>query len=110
MAEKLFDVQKSNFENIEMQDLSVLMLHNTEIYLKELLVEREKNAALARKNDVLAGLKICTICESDQKEYALVPCGHLLCKSCSIKFFCDEHPTCPFCRTKSTGFLKIYMD
>lgn len=46
----------------------------------------------------------CIVCFVHPKEYAILPCGHLCsCRDCSKKLH-----TCPVCRTRKSGAVKIY--
>uniref|UniRef100_A0A914Q596 RING-type domain-containing protein n=1 Tax=Panagrolaimus davidi TaxID=227884 RepID=A0A914Q596_9BILA len=48
----------------------------------------------------------CLLCCSAPKEYAFLPCFHLIaCEECSEK--CSE---CPICRKRINDTLKIYMN
>lgn len=49
----------------------------------------------------------CAICYDSHSNVACVPCGHVLCRSCSDKHFA-EADSCPFCRQVCTQLLKLY--
>jgi baculoviral IAP repeat-containing protein 7/8 len=47
---------------------------------------------------------VCAVCLEKRQKVALVPCGHLLCGSCS---FILEH--CPHCRARIQNRLRIFF-
>jgi len=48
--------------------------------------------------------KQCTICAERQKDIVLIPCGHLFCSACSLKF----GEICPNCRKRIERRIKTY--
>lgn len=46
----------------------------------------------------------CPICLDKQKEIALIPCGHTLCRQCRVDII-----ECPICRSCINGYIKIYL-
>ena len=60
---------------------------------------------------------ICKICYNNKVNYALLPCGHTLCKECSTIISSEENvinnyqtPKCPFCKQNITSYQKIFLD
>lgn len=48
----------------------------------------------------------CVICLDEIAQYAVVPCGHLaICSQCCL----GESGTCPVCRRRSMGLLRIFI-
>ena len=61
---------------------------------------REEAKAIAER------AKECPICfEVKDENYALDPCGHILCLDCK-----DLISTCPTCQTAISGRIRLYMD
>uniref|UniRef100_A0AC34GR17 RING-type domain-containing protein n=1 Tax=Panagrolaimus sp. ES5 TaxID=591445 RepID=A0AC34GR17_9BILA len=58
------------------------------------------------KTESSNGSSTCLLCCSQPKEYAFMPCFHLIaCKECAEK--CSE---CPICRKTVNSTLKIFMN
>lgn len=58
----------------------------------------------AQRNDADEN-NLCPICEDRDKEMALVPCGHVFCGNCTVRF----GGLCPNCRTPTTGSMRIFL-
>ena len=46
----------------------------------------------------------CGICMDRKKEIAFSPCGHTVCRECSLLV-----TDCPFCRAQIENKIKLYM-
>jgi len=66
-------------------------------------VERIATSVAQTPRDV--GSRECDICMNSAFEvYALVPCGHLLCKQCAGRF-----SKCPTCSKPVASTLRVFM-
>ena len=53
----------------------------------------------------------CSICgESRRKAVILNCCTGLICKPCSIKWFCKQDVKCPYCREDIRDHIDGYYD
>jgi hypothetical protein len=48
---------------------------------------------------------LCSICTAERIQYALIPCGHTFCSTCSTK----QRSQCYICRSSIREKLKIYL-
>ena len=49
----------------------------------------------------------CIICMDDERQYACIPCGHLVvCEQCKHKL--DINKICPICASSYSAIIKIY--
>jgi hypothetical protein len=52
----------------------------------------------------------CAICLTRRREVAAVPCGHFhFCNRCAIRVLTSTPSSCPICRARVTGTLRIFM-
>ncbi|GMR60236.1 hypothetical protein PMAYCL1PPCAC_30431, partial [Pristionchus mayeri] len=55
--------------------------------------------------------ELCKICDDNEKNVKLEPCGHLLCSTCLAQWNDSEAGnTCPFCRDEIKGTARIIID
>ncbi|KAF8355552.1 sli-1 [Pristionchus pacificus] len=55
--------------------------------------------------------ELCKICDDNEKNVKLEPCGHLLCSTCLVQWNDSEAGnTCPFCRDEIKGTARIIID
>ncbi|TPP63831.1 E3 ubiquitin protein ligase CBL [Fasciola gigantica] len=55
--------------------------------------------------------ELCKICDENNKDVQLEPCGHLICKHCLLNCRsagCSQ--TCPFCRLEIKGIEDVIVD
>jgi len=69
-------------------------------------------STMRRDNDEtassLATALLCCVCFANEREVALVPCGHrCLCKDCSEKF--PSGSKCPLCREVVTASITVFL-
>lgn len=69
--------------------------------------QRHETAKLLEEREELVAQRQCTVCrdETADANVALVPCGHVFCGRCV-----DQLQSCPTCRSRITGRLRIYAD
>lgn len=109
LAIALFEGEKAGiykFPNGKVHDSSILYkLINSP--LQNVSVSLEEHEAYCR---IDSSFEICKICEQNNKNVKLEPCGHLLCNFCLTKwqksFRCQS---CPFCRLEIKGIEKISL-
>lgn len=94
------------FPNGKIYDSSILYkLINSP--LQNISVSLEEHEAYCR---IDSSFEICKICEQNNKNVKLEPCGHLLCNFCLTKwqksFRCQS---CPFCRLEIKGMEKVSL-
>lgn len=85
--------------NIETDYGEFIELHKYWTMIRELLylqrsIPNENNTA-----------PTCCVCLTDPVSMALNPCGHTFCTGCQTRL----NSTCPICRTRITGVLKVYF-
>ena len=61
---------------------------------------------MEKKIEMLCNKLYCGICNENEKDIALVPCGHVFCASCLDNTFYAE---CPVCRRAITSKLSIFL-
>ncbi|GMT07863.1 hypothetical protein PENTCL1PPCAC_30037, partial [Pristionchus entomophagus] len=55
--------------------------------------------------------ELCKICDDNEKNVKLEPCGHLLCSTCLAQWNdSDAGNTCPFCRDEIKGTARVIID
>ncbi|TKR72778.1 hypothetical protein L596_020180 [Steinernema carpocapsae] len=55
--------------------------------------------------------EVCKICDENNKNVKLEPCGHLLCRPCLNSWQeSDNGRTCPFCRCEIRGTENVVID
>ncbi|CAD6188943.1 unnamed protein product [Caenorhabditis auriculariae] len=55
--------------------------------------------------------ELCKICDDNEKNIKIEPCGHLLCSSCLSTWQDSENGnTCPFCRYEIKGTNRVIID
>lgn len=66
--------------------------------------------------DLETGDNICPICMSNGRDYACVPCGHMLCGECGRRLNEDfpsinelKRESCPICRGNVTQYVKLFV-
>ena len=64
------------------------------------------NMNMEKKIEMLCNKLYCGICNENEKDIALVPCGHVFCASCLDNTFYAE---CPVCRRAITSKLSIFL-
>lgn len=64
------------------------------------------NAKLQSRVEELYLKTLCTICFHSEKNCALVPCGHLFCKTCMQQ---TMRAQCPICRKDITDRLEVFF-
>jgi len=53
--------------------------------------------------------KECSVCFTDVKVVAFVPCGHLcVCEACASQIEQSTNPSCPICREPTTSHFRVY--
>lgn len=52
--------------------------------------------------------RACTVCMSNKKSFALVPCGHMFCGGCSADIL-HTSGTCPICRARFDTRQRVYI-
>ena len=63
------------------------------------------NLLLLEEIKILHEEKVCKICLDNEREVVFRPCGHFVsCNKCGLSL-----KQCPFCRSKISTFLKIYL-
>lgn len=76
------------------------------------IVLRREWAGRAREREERGYTKrgFCVVCLSSTGEiYAAVPCGHAcMCKECADALRDTTHSCCPFCRQRSSNFIRIF--
>lgn len=53
----------------------------------------------------------CPVCFDNDIEYAFVPCGHTICRTCRDKYRTagNLRSTCPSCRSHSSDIMKLFL-
>ena len=64
------------------------------------------NMNMEKKIEMLCNKLYCGICNDNEKDIALVPCGHVFCANCLDNTFYAE---CPVCRRAITSKLSIFL-
>ena len=57
--------------------------------------------------------ELCKICHSNNKNYRIEPCGHLMCQNCFDEWTVAQgagNCTCPFCRGPITSSIIVVVD
>ncbi|KAA0198461.1 E3 ubiquitin protein ligase CBL [Fasciolopsis buskii] len=55
--------------------------------------------------------ELCKICDENNKDVQLEPCGHLICKHCLLNCRSAGYSqTCPFCRLEIKGIEDVIVD
>ncbi|GMT35276.1 hypothetical protein PFISCL1PPCAC_26573, partial [Pristionchus fissidentatus] len=55
--------------------------------------------------------ELCKICDDNEKNVKLEPCGHLLCSTCLQQWNdAETGNTCPFCRDEIKGTARVIID
>lgn len=65
-----------------------------------------RSALLQRKPAVSSLVRECVVCLEEREVIALIPCGHLVCTTCSGHFFCKH--TCPVCRGRVESHQSLF--
>ncbi|KAH6557013.1 hypothetical protein KP509_1Z142200 [Ceratopteris richardii] len=65
--------------------------------------ESERASNAVKEAEAARALWVCRICLTLEVNSVLVPCGHVLCRSC-----CSSVARCPFCRQLVTTFVNLY--
>ena len=55
------------------------------------------------------GQSKCAICFTRERQAVFVPCGHVVCSSCSSRALNRNPPRCFTCRTPIQDALRIYL-
>eukprot|EP01084_Bolivina_argentea_P041290 76184_1 len=55
--------------------------------------------------------KLCIVCLENEKDYVIIPCGHIcVCKECKEENYDDvDDATCPICRCNIEKIMKTYQ-
>ena len=71
----------------------------------EALVEtiKQLNKKVESLTNRLDSLTLCDLCMREHKAVAIVPCGHVSCKTCV-----QNEKTCPYCDGQVHSILNIY--
>lgn len=51
----------------------------------------------------------CSICYSRGRSHAFIPCGHLVCQSCSRRAQTRTPPRCFTCRSGVDDIIRVYV-
>ena len=84
--------------NIEKDYNEIIENYRKFLYLRE-IIKTIRLPELTEKEP------LCSICFSEQIQYALVPCGHTYCSNCTKKQF----TSCSICRSSISDRVKIYF-
>ncbi|CAL8102307.1 unnamed protein product [Calicophoron daubneyi] len=61
--------------------------------------------------DMGSTFELCKICDANNKDVQLEPCGHLICRNCLLSCQSTGHnQTCPFCRLEIKGIEDVVVD
>lgn len=91
-------------ENEELKQLTQNLTDRNE----ELTNELKKEIETTNDKELCKCKSKCSICFTEKKRYALVPCGHLFCETCSRKIMTD-FKKCPTCKQNVQQFIKIFF-
>nr|XP_043618269.1 uncharacterized protein LOC122589997 [Erigeron canadensis] len=69
-----------------------------------LVLEQEKSEFSTKEADSAKVALLCLICLTNEIGITMVPCGHLLCHSCS-----SAVSSCPICGVQLSTTMKIYL-
>ncbi|KAL7096896.1 hypothetical protein ACP275_10G109500 [Erythranthe tilingii] len=94
--------------NLDVEKQSLLQTALTlEEQLKEsqasLLLEQEKSDMAAKEADTAKVAWSCRVCLNNEVDVTLIPCGHVLCRTCS-----SAVSRCPFCRIQVSKTMRIF--
>jgi sacsin len=71
----------------------------------------DQSEELAAKNAEIDALKSrfeCSICFKNEKDTALIPCGHTLCNECTTIYNYNTGSYCPICNREIENIQKIF--
>ncbi|XP_042037175.1 sacsin isoform X1 [Salvia splendens] len=68
-----------------------------------LLLEQEKSDMATKEADTAKAAWSCRVCLNSEVDVSLIPCGHVLCRTCS-----SAVSRCPFCRLQVSKAMRIF--
>jgi hypothetical protein len=93
------------YMQLSARDLSIEPMYKQLLYLYQKHLMLREAIQLFKTGSSLPSEPVCAICLNDSISYAIVPCGHTFCVSCSRKMPYE----CGICRSKIKERMKIFI-
>ena len=109
-SQKILRELRSGKLEMPVQDLTSDALTYLRAQVEEEIIQREVNKAVQKEvQKVLAERATdddnqCQICYERPQGHCLIPCGHRMCKECTVSYG-GAKSNCPFCQRVSAYFL-----
>ncbi len=75
----------------------------------ELAREKRHNSEMAARLNDMEEAQLCSICLSEPKTHAVLPCLHkCMCAACAARVCAVPHAQCPICKGASSGVGRVW--
>lgn len=101
--EHIILIIKNKFKKIDIQShIDRLLIEYDNEYIDNILIDNDKEIKYKGFEE-----SECKICMDNELSTVINPCGHMICKLCSLRL---EIMKCPFCKEKIDDFINININ